>query len=124
MQDRILEGYVKDFSSQYRLDKLSPQSLFSYLVNYCVISRQTAAALSLDDFDVDGGQDLGIDAIAVLINGRVVNAKEPLTISVTSSDASTSNSSSSSPSPLPSSTVAILARSCWELSSSSPRTPH
>jgi len=76
MIDRILEGYVKDFSVQYGLEKLAPQSLFSYFVNYCVISRQTSSALSLDDFDVDGGQDLGIDAVAVLINGRAVSAKE------------------------------------------------
>jgi cold shock CspA family protein len=76
MEDRILESYIKDFSSQYGLEKLSSQLLFSYFVNYCVISRQTAAALSLDDFDVDGGQDLGLDGIAILINGRAVSAKE------------------------------------------------
>jgi len=76
MQDRILESYTKDFSVQYELGNLNPQLLFSYFVNFCVISRHTGAQLSMDNFDVDGGQDMGLDGIAVLINGRPVSAKE------------------------------------------------
>ena len=76
MNDQILSGYLQDFSEQHGVEKLSPQELFSRFVTYCVVSKQAGTPTSLDDLDVDGGQDTGIDAIAVIINDRIVGDKE------------------------------------------------
>jgi cold shock CspA family protein len=76
MKDRIIEGYLTDFSSQYGLEQLDPSQLFAYFVNYCVLSRLTPETLSLDDFHVDGGKDTGIDAVAIIVNGHIVISKE------------------------------------------------
>src|SRR5947207_15797788 len=76
MKNQILGGYLQDFSEQQGVEKLSTQELFSRFVTYCVISKQAGAPTSLDELDVDGGQDTGIDAIAVIINDRVVSDRE------------------------------------------------
>src|SRR5262245_49946034 len=76
MNDQILTGYLKDFQTEQGLEKLEEPELFSRFVTYCVISKQTGNPASLEELDADGGQDTGIDAIAVLINERVVNDKE------------------------------------------------
>jgi len=76
MNDQILSGYLQDFSEQHGVEKLSPQELFSRFVTYCVVSKQAGAPTSLDDLDVDGSQDTGIDAIAIIINDRVVSDRE------------------------------------------------
>jgi len=76
VNDQILSGYLQDFSEQHGVEKLSPQELFSRFVTYCVVSKQAGSPTSLDDLDVDGGQDTGIDAIAVIINDRVVGDRE------------------------------------------------
>lgn len=76
MNDQILSGYLQDFSEQHGVEKLPPQDLFSRFVSYCVVSKQAGATASLDGLDVDGGQGTGIDAIAVIINDRVVSDRE------------------------------------------------
>ncbi len=72
MNDQILNGYLEDFKEQQGLNKLTDPELFSQFVTHCVISKQTGSSASLDDLDVDGGQDTGLDAIAVIINNRLV----------------------------------------------------
>lgn len=78
MPDRILDSFVSDFAAQYGLEKLAPPALFGCFVNHCVISRQVSGSFSLEDVNVDGGQDTGLDAIAVIVNSRLVTAKEDI----------------------------------------------
>lgn len=76
MQDQILGGYLQDFQAQHGLENQSESSLFSRFVTYCVISKQTGNPASFEEFDVDDGQDTGLDAIAILVNDRVIHDKE------------------------------------------------
>ncbi|MEJ0090494.1 MAG: AIPR family protein [Limisphaerales bacterium] len=76
MNDQILNGYLQDFKEQHGLEKLSESDLFSRFVTFCVISKQAGSPASLEDLDVDGGQDTAIDTIAILINDRVVIDKD------------------------------------------------
>ena len=76
MNDRILSGYLQDFKDQHGLEKLSEPDLFCRFVTYCIISKQAGTPASLEDLDVDGGQDTAIDTIAILINDRVVIDKD------------------------------------------------
>ncbi len=76
MNDRILEGYIDDFAEQHGLGDMDSSGLFSYFVNFAVISRATPDTLSLEVFDVDGSDDMGIDAIATIVNGHPVSTPE------------------------------------------------
>jgi cold shock CspA family protein len=76
MNDQILSGYLQNFSEQHGFSNLSPSDLFSRFVTFCIVSKQLGSSSSLDDLDVDGGQDTGIDAIAITINDRLVTSRE------------------------------------------------
>lgn len=76
MNDQILKGYLQNFSEQHGFSKLAEPDLFSSFVTFCVVSRQLGTSSSLDEFDVDGGQDTGIDAIAITINDRLVTSRD------------------------------------------------
>ena len=78
MNDRILEGYIDDFAEQHGLRDLEPAKLFSYFVNFAVISRTTPDNLALEVFDVDGPDDMGIDALAIVVNGHPVTTPEEI----------------------------------------------
>jgi len=78
MTDQILNGYLEDFRIQQDLGKLDEPALFSHFVTYCVVSKETGASVSLEDLDVDDGQDTGIDSIAILVNDRVIKDKEDI----------------------------------------------
>ncbi|HWR84008.1 MAG TPA: AIPR family protein [Candidatus Deferrimicrobium sp.] len=78
MRDRVLEGHLKDFATQYDLANTNPSDIFCYFVNYCVLSRLTPETLELDEFHVDGGGDTGIDAIAILVNGHIVTSNDDI----------------------------------------------
>lgn len=76
MQDRIIEGYLKDFTKTEELDHLKESDAFEYFINYCVVSRDHPDPFELEDTCVGGSGDLGIDGIAVLVNDHVVSSKE------------------------------------------------
>lgn len=76
MHDQILSGYLQDYKEQHGLNALEEADAFSQFATHCIITKKTGKIFSLDNLDVDGGQDTGLDAIAVIINGQLVNAKE------------------------------------------------
>ena len=78
ISDQILSGYLRDFQTQQGLENADEPELFSKFALFCVICKQTGNPKSLDDLDTDGGQDTGIDGIAVLVNDRLVNDKEDI----------------------------------------------
>jgi hypothetical protein len=75
MNDQILSGHLEDFKDQQGLTELSEPDLFSQFVTYCVISKQTGNPASLDDLDVDGGQDTGIDVTPLELIQKCSNRK-------------------------------------------------
>jgi cold shock CspA family protein len=74
MNDQILKGYLQNFGNQQGFANIPEPDLFSRFVTYCIISKQLGAPSSLADSDVDGGQDTGLDAIAITINDRLVTS--------------------------------------------------
>src|SRR5215213_340797 len=76
MNDRILKGYVKDFADNYNLESLKQDEVFERFANYCAISKYYPETFSLDDVAVGGGDDIAIDGIAILVNGRLITSTE------------------------------------------------
>lgn len=62
-QDMISEGDSKDFEK---------------LVNYCVISNEYSKTLEIDLVTVGDGGDTGIDGIAIIVNGQLIENKEEI----------------------------------------------
>lgn len=77
MDDRILEGYNKDFSKEFDLTGISPSKQFEHFVNYCVISSHALEAFDLEDVSVGDGVP-GIDGIAIVVNDHLVTSVDEI----------------------------------------------
>lgn len=72
--DRITTSFIKEFSSNFELNKLEISEQFEHFVNYCVILNESAAMdIGLEDMHT-GLAAQGIDGIAIDINGRLINS--------------------------------------------------
>lgn len=76
MHDKILEGYTNDFANQFGFPDATSADIFGHFANYCVLSKLTAESVDLDEVDVDGSDDTGIDGLAILVDGHVVTTAE------------------------------------------------
>lgn len=84
MDNKILQGYLTDFKSDFNFDeKIKEDLLFEHFSNYCILSKVHPEAFYNDNFKIEeinvgGGQDTGIDGIAIVVNEIIVNSKEEI----------------------------------------------
>ncbi|MFE7529707.1 AIPR family protein [Kitasatospora sp. NPDC057542] len=74
--DRVTKSYVEQFKRDQSLDGSSESETFEHFANFCVTSDIHDDEFLLDDVHMGGGNDLGIDGIAILINGTLVTSPE------------------------------------------------
>ncbi len=74
MKDRILEGYLKDFSEQQGLENDKIPAIFTSFSAHCTISKFTSDTIEYKDITTDGMHDAAIDAAAVIVNHHIVNS--------------------------------------------------
>ncbi|NUT53604.1 MAG: AIPR family protein [Saccharothrix sp.] len=67
--DRIITGLVDEFQKSYALAELTQSEVFEAFAAYCVLNSYYEEDFNPDEFRTGGGNDLGIDAIGVLIDG-------------------------------------------------------
>lgn len=70
--DRITESLVDEFSKEYDIEKLSQDKKFEALTSHLLVGRVLGDSFDFEDVLCAGGNDLGIDAIAVIVNGQIV----------------------------------------------------
>lgn len=70
--DRITESLVDEFSKEYDIEKLSQDKKFEALTAHLLVGRVLGENFDFDDVLCAGGNDLGIDAIAIIVNGQIV----------------------------------------------------
>jgi len=77
--DRITSSYLQAFKQAQSFPDDSQESvLFEHFVNYCIVSKEYNAQFSLEDVHVGGGGDLGMDGIAIIVNGNLITSPEEL----------------------------------------------
>jgi hypothetical protein len=76
--DKIIEGYIKDFRIDFGLEEEPNDRLFEHFVNYCGVATEVAGPLDLPELRVGGGQDLGLDGIAVIVNDHLLTSADQL----------------------------------------------
>ena len=78
MKDVVLEGFVKDFSESRGLSHLNSSELFEAFVASAIFRKYHQTDIT--DFDdgilVGGSGDGGLDAIGIIVNGRLARTKE------------------------------------------------
>lgn len=78
MHDEILKSYVRDFGAQYALEAKSEPEQFERFVNFCIISKQYPRDFDFEDLSIGGGADSGIDGVAIIVNGNIVQEPEEI----------------------------------------------
>jgi hypothetical protein len=69
--DRMIESLLKKFRIARELGGLNDDQLFECLAAHCVLSEFYENDFDPDEFRMGGPYDFGIDAAAVIVNGRM-----------------------------------------------------
>lgn len=71
--DPILKGYLKDFRSEFNFENVDESTLFEDFANYCIVKREATASFELEQLNIGKNGNPGIDGMAILLNGVVIN---------------------------------------------------
>ena len=73
--DRVTKSYLDEFRTLQSLTD-EESTVFEKFADYCVVSEQYGEEFELDDVHVGGPDDLGLDGVAIVVNGALVSAVE------------------------------------------------
>jgi hypothetical protein len=77
--DRVTESFLDEFSGEHELGKLKQDRQFEHFAGFVTVRRHyNGETFDTDEIHTGGGGDLGIDAIAILVNGTLVADVESL----------------------------------------------
>ena len=76
IMDRITETLLKEFVSTQGLESLSEAQRFENFANYSVLFDELSDTFELDDVAVGQDSNIGIDGLAVIVNGAHVLTEE------------------------------------------------
>lgn len=74
--DSILNGYIKDFITDFDVKETDASIVFEHFVTYCIVARQYPKEFDFFEFNMGGEKDTGIDGIAVIVNNKIVTKPE------------------------------------------------
>ena len=75
--DRITSAFVETFRTEQTLPAdIEPAVLLEHFANYCVVSDEYDDEFDIHEVHAGGGNDLGIDGVAIVINGVLVASVE------------------------------------------------
>lgn len=78
MNDIILKSYLEKFSEKFDLAELPADTLFEYFVNYNLVSKSYPKDLNIEILSTRGSHDIGIDGIAILVNGILIEDEDEI----------------------------------------------
>ena len=70
--DVLIQGLVKEFQDVHSLTELSQSEAFEAFAAYCVLNSFFEDPFNPDEHRTGGGNDLGIDAFGILVNGELL----------------------------------------------------
>jgi hypothetical protein len=76
--DRITESLLSEFAQSFDIEDLAEAKRFEHFATYVTVRRQHNETFETMDVVVGAGADTGIDAIAITVNGVLVNDVENL----------------------------------------------
>ena len=76
--DRITSSLVKEFKENFDYGHLPDDDLFENFANYIVVSKEFGTGFDIDSISTGKGGDLGIDGIAIIVNGRLISNADEL----------------------------------------------
>lgn len=74
--DRIIKNYINDFVRNYGIKVKDESKLFELFSSFCVTSQLYQDEFEVEDIVTGDGEDCGIDAIAIISNGILIDNEE------------------------------------------------
>jgi hypothetical protein len=74
--DVVIQGMTREFQETHGLTSLPASEAFEAFAAYCVLSSFHDGPFNPDSFRTGGGNDLGIDAFGILVNGELLHDAE------------------------------------------------
>lgn len=75
--DLVTKNLIESFKTEESMSSEKDQGvLFEHFSNFCVVSKEYGEEFEIDDVHTGGGDDLGIDGIALIVNGVLVSDAE------------------------------------------------
>ncbi len=71
--DRITKNLMQAFLKEHEIDSEKEDVDFEKFCNYCVISREYPETFKVEDICVGSANDTGLDGIAIIVNGKLVD---------------------------------------------------
>lgn len=76
--DRITKSLIEELLSNLELQSEGIAKDFEKLVNYSIISNEYSKTFDVESITVGDGNDTGIDGIAIIVNGHLIESKEEI----------------------------------------------
>lgn len=75
--DLVTQNLMSSFKEEESLPKnLDQAEVFEHFVNFCAVSSEYGEEFDVDEIHTGGGDDLGIDGAAIIVNGALVFHEE------------------------------------------------
>ena len=74
--DRITQGFLKEFLCSQQICEKDMSKQYEMFAAYCTISQNFQEVFDLSDVLSGAGGDCGIDALAIVANGKMITSKE------------------------------------------------
>lgn len=75
--NKIIEGFLKTHTAEYSLDGEEIEAIFEHFVNRCIVNKYVADRFNPDDIMTEPGEK-GLDGVAIVVNDRLIMAKEDI----------------------------------------------
>ena len=76
--DRITKSLISELLETQELNTEGDSKDFEKLVNYCVVSNEYSKTFDINLMTIGDGSDTGIDGIAIIVNGQLIENKEEI----------------------------------------------
>lgn len=74
--DRIVQSYMESFLTSQQIEEKDQSKQFEMFASYCAVEQHYTDTYSLTDIITAKGDDCGIDAIAIIINGNMITSED------------------------------------------------
>src|SRR5713226_5269154 len=71
IMDRITESLLDEFSREHDIVALPQDKRFEHFASYVTVRRQYSETFDTEEIVTGAGGDIGIDAIAIIVNGSL-----------------------------------------------------
>ena len=76
--DRMIRTLIDDFLTSQEIPSQTPSTEFEQFSNYCLIANEVTSGFDLEETMTGEGDDLGIDGISFVLNGKIVNSTDEI----------------------------------------------